>query len=83
MELSKSSTGFKKSKVKARKIKDLLDDDTNLKYYVDFAESDEYKAYLSQTEDSDQNHKDILLQLYLKFCIQKNQEFSPLLSVKF
>jgi N utilization substance protein B len=59
--------------VKARKIKDLLDDDTNLKYYVDFAESDEYKAYLSQTEDSDQNHKDILLQLY-RFCFS-NESF--------
>ncbi|MFK7775721.1 MAG: transcription antitermination factor NusB [Saprospiraceae bacterium] len=53
--------------VKSRKINDLQEDDTNLKYYVDFAKSDEYKEYLNQTEDTDQHHKDIFLQLY-RFC---------------
>lgn len=53
--------------VKSRKVNDLQEDDTNLKYYVDFAESDEYKEYLTQTEDTDQHHKDIFLQMY-RFC---------------
>lgn len=59
--------------VKSRKIDELLDDDTNLKYYVDFSKSDEYKAYLSQSEDSPQDHKDILIQLY-RFCYS-NESF--------
>jgi N utilization substance protein B len=59
--------------VKSRRINELLESDTNLKYYVDFAESDEYKAYLDQTEDSAQHHKDISLQLY-RFCYS-NESF--------
>ena len=53
--------------LKSRKVNELLENDTNLKYYVDFSESDEYKAYLTQSEDSEQHHKDIFLQLY-RFC---------------
>jgi len=59
--------------IKSRKIRELLDDDTNLKYYVDFAESDEYKAYLNQTESADQDHKDIFLKQY-RFCYS-NESF--------
>lgn len=59
--------------VKSRKINELQDEDVNLKYYVDFAESDEYKAYLTQSEDSDQHQKDIFLQLY-RFCYS-NESF--------
>lgn len=59
--------------VKSRKINELLDNDTNVKYYVDFSNSDEYKAYLNQTEDSAQHHKDIFLQLY-RFCYS-NESF--------
>jgi len=59
--------------VKSRKVRELLEDDTNLKYYVDFAESDEYKAYLNKEENSDQDHKDIFLQQY-RFCYS-NESF--------
>ncbi len=59
--------------VKSRKINELQEDDTNLKYYVDFAKSDEYKEYLTQSEDTDQSHKDIFLKLY-RFCFS-NESF--------
>jgi len=67
--------------VKSRKVNELMDDDANLKYYVDFAKSDEYKAYLSQTDDVDQNHKDIFLQLY-RFCFS-NESFDDEMESEF
>jgi len=67
--------------VKSRKVNELMDDDTNLKYYVDFAKSDEYKAYLEHTESSEQDHKDIFLKMY-RFCFS-NESFDDEMESQF
>jgi len=49
--------------VKSKEIAEKLDEDTLRRHYLEFAKSEEYKTYLTQTEDTPKHHKDILLHL--------------------
>lgn len=53
--------------IKHYKFDEQFDEDKLRQIYVEFAETDEYKAYLANAEPSEEDHRQILLSLY-KHC---------------
>lgn len=60
--------------IKYHKLEHRIDVDSARRLYMDFAKEEAYKKYLSQSESSDQDHIDVLLQLY-KF-MQQDEVFN-------
>ena len=54
--------------IKHYQLGDKIDDDIIRKLYYEFAKTDAYKAYVNQAETSNEEHIEILLQLY-KSCL--------------
>ena len=66
-----TNKGFR-ALVDSYELMEKIDEDTVLKFYVDFAKTAAYKKYLEQTEDTPQHHKDILLLLFRSFISNEN-----------
>jgi N utilization substance protein B len=58
-------------------LQDKIDEDAIRRVYEEFAKEDDYKAYLSQKNNTEDDHRAIMLTLY-KFCIN-NESFNDLL----
>ncbi len=67
--------------LKKRKIRFLTESDLTRRFYQDFAQKDIYKAYLQQKETSNDEHKEILLELY-KNCL-KDEVFEEMMDDQF
>ena len=62
-------------------LEDKVDKDQIRRFYAEFAATPEYQAYLTSTDTSEDNHKEVLLSLY-KNCLQ-NEVFTEALSDHF
>ena len=65
------------SLIRGHKLPSRIDEDQIRGFYMDFSKTDQYKAYLKQTNSQDTDHKDILLGLF-KHCLN-NEAFTEVL----
>jgi len=63
--------------IKGHKLPSKVDEDQIRGFYVDFAKTDQYKAYLKQADSQPSDHKEIFLALF-KHCLN-NENFTELL----
>lgn len=65
------------SLIRGHKLPSRIDEDQIRQFYMDFAKTDQYKAYLKQNDSQHSDHKDILLALF-KHCLN-NESFTEVL----
>lgn len=65
------------SLIRGHKLPSRIDEDQIRRFYMDFAKTDQYKAYLAQGNSQLSDHKDILLALF-KHCLN-NEAFTEVL----